>query len=92
MEKAVTEQPAVDPRQVGGNPAFVAAHGIVDRTDLSFEEAYALARLVLLEGGGPVSSRGLNAFLMKPTETALMGGELIEVDAGSEYTQRFYPS
>ena len=86
----MTEQPAVDPRQVGGNPAFVAAHGIVDRTGLSFEDAYALARLVLVEGGGPVSCRGRNAFLMKPTEVTLMGLELIEVDAGSEYTQRFY--
>ena len=90
MEMAVTEQPAVGPRRVGGNPAFVAAHGIVDRTGLSFEDAYALARLVLVEGGGPVSSRGRNAFLKKPTEVALMGRELIEVDAGSEYTQRVY--
>ena len=90
MEMAVTEQPAVGPRRVGGNPAFVAAHGIVDRTGLSFEDAYTLARLVLVEGGGPVSSRGRNAFLKKPTEVALMDRELIEVEAGSEYTQRVY--
>ena len=90
MEMAVTEQPAVGPQRVGGNPAFVAAHGIVDKTGLSFEDAYALARLVLVEGGGPVSSRGRNTFLKKPTEVALMERELIEVDAGSEYTQRVY--
>jgi hypothetical protein len=90
MEKVVTEQPAVGPRRVAGNPTFVAAHGIVERTGLSFEDAYTLARLVLLEGGGPVPSRGRNAFLKKPTEVALMGRELIEIDADSEYTQRFY--
>jgi hypothetical protein len=90
MEMVVTEQPAAGPKRVGGNPAFVAAHGIVDKAGLSFEDAYALARLVLVEGGGPVSSRGRNAFLKKPTEVALMERELIEVDAGSEYTQRVY--
>jgi hypothetical protein len=85
---AVTEQSG--PRRVGGNPAFVAAHGIVDRTGLQFEDAYTLARLVLVEGGGPVSSRGRGAFLKKPAEDALMGTGLIEVDAGVEYTQRYY--
>jgi len=89
-DMAVTEQPAVGPLRVGGNPAFVAAHGIKDKTGLSFEDAYALARLVLVEGGGPVSSRGRNAFLKKPTEDALMGKELIEVEADAEYTQRYY--
>jgi len=86
----MTEQPAVSPRRVGGSPAFVAAHAIVDKTGLSFEDAYVLARLVLVEGGGPVSSRGRNSFMKKPTENALMSRELIEVEGGAEYTQRFY--
>jgi hypothetical protein len=89
-EMAVTEQPTVGPLRVGGNPVFVAAHGIKDKAGLSFDDSYALARLVLAEGGGPVSSRGRNAFLKKPTEDALMGKELIEVEADAEYTQRYY--
>jgi hypothetical protein len=45
---------------------------------------------VLVEGGGPVSSRGRNAFLKKTTEDAPMSRQLIEVEAGSEYMQRYY--
>jgi hypothetical protein len=86
----MTDQPAVTPRRVGGSPAFVAAHAIVHKTGLSFDDAYTLAKLVLVEGGGPVTTRGRNAFMKKPTEDALMSRELIEVEGGVEYTQRYY--
>jgi len=69
---------------------FKAAHGIVKSTGLAFEHAYTLARLVLEEGGGPVSCRGRSSFIKKPAETALMRLGLIEVDASSEFTQRYY--
>jgi hypothetical protein len=32
------------PKRVGGNPAYVAAHGIANEIDLPFEHAYGLAR------------------------------------------------
>lgn len=86
----MTEQPTTGPRRVGGSPAFVAAHGIKDNSDLSFADAYALTKLVLEEGGGPVSCRGRGAAIKKPTETALMKLGLIEVQGGSEFTQRVY--
>lgn len=87
----VAEGRGTSPRRVGGTSlAFVAAHGIAGHTDLSFEHAYELAKLVLEEGGGPVSCRGKGAVIKKPTETALMKRGLIEVDASSEFTQRFY--
>jgi hypothetical protein len=72
------------PRRVGGSPTFVAAHGIKDHTDLSFEDAYALARLVLEEGGGPVSTRRKKDFIKKATETKLVQLGMIEVHGGSE--------
>jgi hypothetical protein len=79
------------PRRVGGSSlAFVSAHGIKGHTDLSFEDAFALAKLVLEEGGGPVSCRGRGAVIKKPTETALMRRGLIEVHGSSEFTQRIY--
>ena len=82
---------STNPRRVGGtNLAFIAANGIMDHGDLSFEHAYALAKLVLDDGGGPVSCRGQGAVIKKPTETALMNQGLIEVQASSEFTQRFY--
>jgi hypothetical protein len=86
----MTEQPAVSPRRVSGSPAYVAAHALVGKIGLSFDDAYTLARLVLVEGGGPVSTRGRSAFMKKPTEDALMSRELIEVEGGAEYTQRYY--
>ena len=66
----MTGQPS-SPRRVGGSPAFVAAHGISDHSDLSFDQAYTLTKLVLEEGGGPVSCRGRGAVIKKPTETTL---------------------
>jgi len=87
----MTEGPAASPRRVGGTDlAFIAAHGITDHSGLSFEHAYVLAKLVLEEGGGPVSCRGRGAAIKKPTEKALMDRGLIEVEASSEFTQRFY--
>jgi hypothetical protein len=90
VETAVTEQPAAGPRRVGGSPAFVTAHGIKDHSDLSFEQAYALTKLVLEEGGGPVSCRGKGAVIKKPIQTALVRRGLIEVHGSSEFTQRSY--
>jgi len=87
----MTESPAAEPLRVGGTSMpFKAAHGIVKSTGLAFEHAYTLARLVLEEGGGPVSCRGRSSFIKKPAETALMRLGLIEVDASSEFTQRYY--
>jgi hypothetical protein len=86
----VIEQPTPSSRRVGGSPAFVAAHGIKDNSDLSFADAYALTKLVLEEGGGPVSCRGRGAVIKKPTETALISLGLIEVDGSSEFTQYYY--
>jgi hypothetical protein len=85
----VTGQP-LTPRRVGGSPSFVAAHGITDHSDLSFDQAFALAKLVLEEGGGPVSCRGRGAVIKKPTETALVNRGLIEVHGSSEFTQYVY--
>jgi hypothetical protein len=86
----VSEQPAARPARVGGSPAFIAAHEIRAKTGLAFEHAFALARLVLDEGGGPVPCRGRNAMIKKPAEKALGELGLISVDASSEFTQRVY--
>jgi hypothetical protein len=86
----VRENPTASPRRVGGSPAFVAAHGIKDHSDISFADAYALTKLVLEEGGGPVSCRGKTSVIKKPTETALVNLGLIEVHGSSEFTQRYY--
>ena len=86
----MAERPATRPRRVGGTPAFVAARGIMDHSDLSFEDAYVLTRLVLEEGGGPVSCKGRDAVIKKPTATTLVNRGLIEVDACSEFTQLGY--
>jgi hypothetical protein len=58
--------------------------------DLTFDQAYTLAKLVLEEGGGPVSCRGRGAVIKKPTETALVSRGLIEVHGSSEFTQYVY--
>lgn len=50
--------------RVGGKPSFVAAHGIVKVTELTFEEAYGLARLVLELHGGPVAVSGKKSALL----------------------------
>lgn len=88
----MTESKRTGPSHIGGNPAFVSAHGIVSRTDLSFPDAYILAKLVLEEGGGPVKcrSRSRTTMIKKSTENALMGLGLIEVHASSEFTQYVY--
>ena len=78
------------PSRVGGNTTYVSAHGIADRTGLPFEDAYLLAKIVLEEGGGPVSCRGKGATLKKPTEERLVQSGLIKVDASSEFTQYVY--
>lgn len=86
----MTESSAQGLRHVGGSPAYVAAHGIKDHTDLSFDHAFVLAKLVLEEGGGPVSCRGKGSTIKKPAETALVQQGLIEVSGSSEFTQRVY--
>lgn len=44
-----------DVPRVSGSPAYVAAHGIATKdASLVFEDAYALAQLVLLHAGGPL--------------------------------------
>jgi hypothetical protein len=87
----VTEQRAAGLGRFGGTSlTFVTARGIMDHSDLSFELAYALTKLVLEEGGGPVSCRGRGAVIKKPMETALVNRGLIEVHGSSEFTQRSY--
>jgi hypothetical protein len=86
----MTEKSEGGARRVGGSPAFVAAHGIKDHSDLSFDQAYALTKLVLEERGGPVSCRGRGAVIKKPMEDALVSRGLIEVAGHSEFTQYVY--
>src|SRR5258707_11923131 len=75
----MTDKPAASPHRVGGtNLAFAAAHGVAERTGLSFEDAYLLARIVLHEGGGPVSCRGRGPMIKKPAEKAMMDPGLID--------------
>ena len=78
------------PRRVGGNPAYVAAHAIAAETDLPFEHAYALARLVLDEGGGPVTFTGRKARLARSAVTALRNLGLVEQIGYSEFNQRVH--
>jgi hypothetical protein len=87
----VTHEPKADGlKRIGGNPVFVAAHGIGHETELPFEQAYALAWLVLDEGGGPVSFTGKKAKLKKPLVTELTRLGLMEVVGWSEFTQRVH--
>jgi hypothetical protein len=62
----------------------------VSRTSLSFADAFILTKLVLEEGGGPVTCRGRSAVIKKPTENALLREGLIEVHGSSDFTQRVY--
>lgn len=78
------------PIRVGGNPAYVAAHGIAKEMELPFEYAYAVARLVLDEGGGPVSYTGKKAKFGKPAVTTLTSLGLVELVGYSEFTQRVH--
>ena len=76
--------------QVGGSPAFVAAHGIRGaRRDLTFEQAYGLARLVLELGGGPVPVRGKKAPLRRPTVRVLTQAGLVEQIGDSRLKEWF---
>jgi hypothetical protein len=78
-------------RAVGGKPSFVAAHGIAGSgAELSFEQAYALTRLVLEHGGGPVPFKGKQAVITKATVVVLTHAGLVEVEGSSEFTQRVY--
>ncbi|RPF28891.1 hypothetical protein [Georgenia muralis] len=82
--------PDADVRRVGGAPAFVAAHGIFRaRRDLTFEQAYGLARLVLELGGGPVPVRGKKAPLRPPTVRVLTLAGLIEQIGDSQLKEWF---
>jgi hypothetical protein len=78
------------PRRVGGSPAFVSAHGIAANENIPFDQAYALAKLVVEQGGGPVSFTGKKAVISKPTVTALTNLGLLEVVGSSEFTQRVH--
>lgn len=86
----MTETSPPPPRRYSGNPTFVTAHGIEADTGLPFEHAYALAKLVLEQGGGPVPYRGKGAPISTPTRKALMELGLIRVDTSSEFTQWAY--
>lgn len=86
----MTESQPRAPHRVGGSPAFVAAHGISANEDLPFEQAYALAKVVLENGGGPVPFTGRKATISKPTVTALTHRGLLEVVGSSEFTQQVH--
>jgi len=79
----MTESHARALHRVGGSPAFVAGHGLSSNEDLPFEEAYALAKVVLENGGGPVTFTGRKATISKPTVTALTHRGLLEVIGSS---------
>ena len=59
-------------------------------TNLLFEGAYILTKLVLEEGGGPVPCRGRRAMIKKSTENGLLREGLIEAHGHPEFTQRIY--
>jgi hypothetical protein len=78
------------PLRVGGSPAFVAAHGIAAETHMAFDQAYALSRIVLDEGGGPVPFTGRTVIIRKLAVTALAKLGLLEVVGSSDFDQRAY--
>jgi hypothetical protein len=80
------------PRRVGGSPTFVAAHGIAAERAIPFEQAFALARLVLDHGGGPVAFTGKKATITKALVMSLTHLGLVEVAGSSAVTQRMYVS
>lgn len=86
----MTELRRTGPSHVGGSPAYVSAHGVMGSTSLSFADAFILTKLVLEEGGGPVTCRGRNAVIKKPTENALLREGLIEIHGSSDFTQHAY--
>ena len=82
------EVPRTPPR-VSGKPSFVAAHAMTAaRPELSFDEAFALSRLVLERAGGPEPVTGKVAFMSKATATRLTTLGLAEIEGSSEFTQR----
>jgi hypothetical protein len=84
----VTGQPS-NQRRVGGSPAFIAAHGITDHSDLSFDHAYTLTKLVLEEGGGPVPAGAQE--LNQEAHRSSLGKSRVLCDgqlAGSECSRR----
>jgi hypothetical protein len=77
-------------RRVGGSPAYVAASTMSAAQRIPFELAYALARLVLEEGGGPVAFTGKKAVIQKPIVTALTKLGFIDVTSSAGFEQKVY--
>ena len=77
-------------RRVGGSPAYVAASGMAAGQRIPFDLAFALARLVLEEGGGPVPFTGKNAVIQRPIVTALTKLGFIDVTSAAGFEQKVY--
>lgn len=84
-------EPKVDsPRQIGGSPTYVTASGIAAEGKTPFDQAYALARLVLDEGGGPVPFMGKKAVIKRPLITALSKLGLVDITSAAGFDQKVY--
>lgn len=77
-------------------PMSVVVHRTYRRTGLLAVPVFhsqmptLLTKLVLEEGGGPVTCRGRSAVIKKPTENPLLREGLIEIHGSSDFTQRMY--
>ena len=79
------------PSRIGGTPAYVTAHAMIAAGgDLSFEEAFALARLVIEHGGGPVPYTTKKAPLTRAIAKALNLAGYVEIQGAAEFGQVIY--
>jgi hypothetical protein len=77
-------------RRVGGSTVYVTASGIAVSQAIPFDQAYALARLVLEDGGGPSAFSGKRADLKKPLVTALSKLGLVDITSSAGYERKVY--
>lgn len=78
-------------KRVGGSLSYVTAHAIVAaEVELSFEEAFALARLVIEHGGGPVPYTTKKAPLTRAITKALNLAGYVEIQGAAEFSQAIY--
>jgi hypothetical protein len=77
-------------RVVGGSLAYRSAAMIEADRNIPFEQAFALTKLILEEGGGPVPLTGKGARISKPVVSALTSAGLIEQILSADFIQRVY--
>ena len=66
-------------RRVGGSAAYRTAHGVAASSAVPFADAYALSKLVLEHGGGPVPLSGRRAPFDRATAMRLVKAGLAEL-------------